>query len=160
MSWLSDFKSLILRGRDSFFFKYLKNISRRIYSAKYKGAGILQIILHNVIHCKGRCQENFFSQLVSKLRLMGSPWTSVFYHTTSLWVESNLECNLCCYTCFTLKLFTTMQWERKRKFEFNLCCLMTPGLSKDIQCHVWPYSFLCLQITRSDIRPHINGLSA
>ena len=26
----------------------------------------------------------FFSQLVSKLRLMGSPWTSVFYHTTPL----------------------------------------------------------------------------
>ena len=22
---------------------------------------------------------------------------------------------------------------------FGLCCLMTPGLSKDIQCHVWPY---------------------
>ena len=21
----------------------------------------------------------------------------------------------------------------------GLCCLMTPGLSKDIQCHVWPY---------------------
>ena len=26
----------------------------------------------------------FFSQLVNKLRLMGSPWTSIFYHTTSL----------------------------------------------------------------------------
>ena len=23
----------------------------------------------------------------------------------------------------------------------GLCCLMTPGLSKDIQCHVWPYFF-------------------
>ena len=22
-----------------------------------------------------------------------------------------------------------------------LCCLMTPGLSKDIRCHVWPYFF-------------------
>ena len=22
---------------------------------------------------------------------------------------------------------------------FGLCCLMTPGLSKDIRCHVWPY---------------------
>ena len=31
---------------------------------------------------------------------------------------------------------------------------MTHGLSKDIQCHVWPYSFLCLHITRSDIMPH------
>ena len=24
---------------------------------------------------------------------------------------------------------------------FGLCCLMTPGLSKDIRCHVWPYFF-------------------
>ena len=37
----------------------------------------------------------------------------------------------------------------------GLCCLMTPGLSKDIQCHVSPYVFLILQITRSDIRLHI-----
>ena len=22
---------------------------------------------------------------------------------------------------------------------FDLCCVMTPGLSKDIRCHVWPY---------------------
>ena len=35
---------------------------------------------------------------------------------------------------------------------------MKPSLSKDIQCHGWPYSFndfICLQITTSDIRPHI-----
>ena len=32
--------------------------------------------------------------------------------------------------------------------EFVFCCLMTPGLSKDIQCHVRPYSFLCLQLAR------------
>ena len=32
---------------------------------------------------------------------------------------------------------------------------MTPGLSKDIWCHVWPYFFLNLQIARSDIRPHM-----
>ena len=24
---------------------------------------------------------------------------------------------------------------------FGLCCLMTPSLSKDIQCHAWPYFF-------------------
>ena len=37
---------------------------------------------------------------------------------------------------------------------------MTPGLSEDIQCHVWPYSFLGLQITKVDISPQIkNGLS-
>ena len=35
----------------------------------------------------------------------------------------------------------------------SLCCLLTPGLNKDIRCHVWPYYFLCLQITKSDIGP-------
>ena len=33
---------------------------------------------------QGRCGENFFSQLVNILRLVGSPWPSIFYHTTSL----------------------------------------------------------------------------
>ena len=33
----------------------------------------------------------------------------------------------------------------------GLCCLMTPGLSKDIRVHTFPN----LQFTRSDIRPHI-----
>ena len=37
----------------------------------------------------------------------------------------------------------------------GLCCLMTPGLSKDIRCHVWPYFYKQVQISRSDIRPHI-----
>ena len=36
----------------------------------------------------------------------------------------------------------------------GLCCLMIPCFSKEIQCHVW-LLFLHLQITRSDIRPHI-----
>ena len=35
----------------------------------------------------------------------------------------------------------------------GLCCLMTPGLSKDIQCRT-TILFLNLQITRSNIRPH------
>ena len=41
------------------------------------------------------------------------------------------------------------------------CCFMTPYLSKVIQCRVWPSSFPCLHITRSDIRPHTKkcGLS-
>ena len=42
-----------------------------------------------------------------------------------------------------------------RDFE-ALYCLMTPGLSKDIQCHVRYYSFLRLHITRSDIRQHLD----
>ena len=36
------------------------------------------------------------------------------------------------------------------------CCLMTPGLRKDIRCHCMTILFfLNLEITRSDIRPHI-----
>ena len=38
---------------------------------------------------------------------------------------------------------------------FGLCCLMTPGLSKGIWCHVLSSLFLNLQVTRSDVRPHI-----
>ena len=34
---------------------------------------------------------------------------------------------------------------------FGLCCLMTPGLSKDIRCHVWPYFF---KLENSQIRHH------
>ena len=32
---------------------------------------------------------------------------------------------------------------------------MTPGLRKDIWFHIWPRSFLCMRITRSDIRLHV-----
>ena len=42
------------------------------------------------------------------------------------------------------------------EFAWSLCCLMTHGLSEYIRCHVWSYSFPSLQITRSDIRPHVN----
>ena len=39
-------------------------------------------------------------------------------------------------------------------FGFVLCCLMTPGLSKDsVSCMA--ILFLKLQITRTDITPHI-----
>ena len=41
---------------------------------------------------------------------------------------------------------------------FGLCCLMTPGLRKDIRCHEWPYTFLNLQITSPNIRPHIKWI--
>ena len=32
--------------------------------------------------------------------------------------------------------------------QMTLYCLMAPGLSKDIQCHVQSYYILCLQITK------------
>ena len=36
-----------------------------------------------------------------------------------------------------------------------VCYLLILCLRKDIQSHAWPYSFLCLQITRSVIRQYI-----
>ena len=39
-----------------------------------------------------------------------------------------------------------------RPLKIGLCHLMTPGLSKDIQYHVWPHFFKNLLITRSDIK--------
>ena len=36
-----------------------------------------------------------------------------------------------------------------------LCCLLTFGLSKGIQCHAGPHYFLCFQTTRTDIRPQV-----
>ena len=39
---------------------------------------------------------------------------------------------------------------------FELCCLLKPGLSKDIQCHVSTYAFLPFQITRTNIGLQVN----
>ena len=49
-------------------------------------------------------------------------------------------------------LFTAYK-SRYISWVWVLCCLMTPGLSRDIWWHVRPHSF-CLQITTPDIRPH------
>ena len=47
----------------------------------------------------------------------------------------------------------TIAWS----LSLSLSCLVTPGPSKDIQCHVWPYHILSLglQITKSDTGPQI-----
>ena len=37
----------------------------------------------------------------------------------------------------------------------SFSCLVTSGHSKENRCHVGPYSFLSLQITRADIRPQV-----
>ena len=42
---------------------------------------------------------------------------------------------------------------KKKEMFFSLSCLVTPGLWKDIQCHVWPCSSLSFQFTISDIPP-------
>ena len=57
----------------------------------------------------------------------------------------------CFMSLLLLLLYVLVVW-------FGLCCLMTPGLSKDIRCHVWPIDhtfYKQVQISRSDIRPHI-----
>ena len=36
-----------------------------------------------------------------------------------------------------------------------LCYIVTPGLNKDIWCHVWPCSVRCLQMTGMDIWPQV-----
>ena len=43
---------------------------------------------------------------------------------------------------------------KSHPWQNSLCCFMTPHLIGDIWCQIWPCSFLCLQITRSDIRAH------
>ena len=64
-------------------------------------------------------------------------------------------------------------WKLQESF-LVLCYLMTPSLTKNIRCHVWPYtslrvfsntllyvllmhssSSLCLHITKSDLRPYL-----
>ena len=50
----------------------------------------------------------FFSQFVSKLRLMGSPWRSVFYHTTSLSLFQTDSQNLA--GASSLKCLTSVIW--------------------------------------------------
>ena len=86
MSWSSDFRSIILRGRNFFFFKYLKK--RFVVWSRQcliEGLFFLQIFFYATLYvANAHVPRFFFSQLVSKLRLMGLPWTSVFYYSTSL----------------------------------------------------------------------------
>ena len=85
MSWSSDFRLIILRGRDFFLFNIKKRFVIGSRKCLIQGGGIFANIFTQRSHCKGRSRRGeFFSQLVIKLRLMGSPWTSIFYYTTSL----------------------------------------------------------------------------
>ena len=84
MSWSSDFRSIILRGREVFF-----NIKKKFVVGSRKrliqGGGIFANIFTQCSTLQTQMSSGeFFSQLVIKLRLMGSPWTSTFYHITSL----------------------------------------------------------------------------
>ena len=38
-------------------------------------------------------------------------------------------------------VFCNFYFCKLKGFGFDLCCLMTPDLSKDIWCHVGPYFF-------------------
>ena len=44
-------------------------------------------------------------------------------------------------TQHTFKCFQYKQLQNHFLVWFGLGCLKTPGLSKDIRCHVWPYFF-------------------
>ena len=54
-------------------------------------------------------------------------------------------------------LHESWEWEIKDPYETGwvLHCLMTFDLNKDIRCHIWPYSILCLQITKLEVRPWV-----
>ena len=58
--------------------------------------------------------------------------------------------------CFSELVMLLAPYLNKIIFKHHDCVvLMTPGLSKDIQCHVrMTIHFLNLQLTRSDIWPH------
>ena len=59
------------------------------------------------------------------------------------WV-SRVLCKAHTFTLITLTKIVHCQYTSEGILWYQikvsvLCCLMTPGLSKDIQCHVWPY---------------------
>ena len=94
MSW----SSIIFEGAGFFLFIFLIFKKRFLVGSRQcqiQGGGFLKNIFTQRYKLQRQMSGDFFFQLVSKLMLMGSPWTSIFYHPTSLWVESNLECNLC-----------------------------------------------------------------
>ena len=67
-------------------------------------------------------------------------WVSMQIHTELVILEIHLAVNL---QSLIAPLYFAVQ------LGFVLCYLMASGLSKDIRCHVQPYSFHCLQITQS-----------
>ena len=67
-------------------------------------------------------------------------WNSLSFHTT----QTTDQCKHCKMTC-SCDLWTLRPSYMLRRL--SLCW-------KDIQCHVRPYTFLRLQITRSDIMPY------
>ena len=93
MPWSSNFRSIILRRRHFFlfffFFFFFFNVKKEFVIGSRKcqiqGGGIFANIFTKRSALQRQMSSGeFFSQLVNKLRLMGSPWTSIFYRTTSL----------------------------------------------------------------------------
>ena len=79
--------------------------------------------------------------------------------TTQMEVECNAQlyestCRVSVSQLVYLYVFTELFHEEDPSLIGDLCCLMTPGLSKDIKCHM-TILLLNLQITRSDVRTHI-----
>ena len=56
------------------------------------------------------------------------------------------------YICYRVYFTDSIIWKVGLCY---LCCFMTPGLSKDIRCHVWPYVSKLAIHQIADIRSHI-----
>ena len=72
-------------------------------------------------------------------------WCSIvqYWHTLQLW------CSIVQYW-HTLRLgISIINLTQESSYDKGLC-LLTPGLSKDIRCHVWPYYFLCICLRSSE----------
>ena len=61
MSWSSDFPSIILRGRDLFFFKCLKKVSRRIYTVPNTWGRVFCKYFYTLYIAKADVGRIFFS---------------------------------------------------------------------------------------------------
>ena len=102
----------------------------------------------NTLHPRPNCPNHCNSPLYCLLQILSTfPEYITFpgrlkYLAMSAWKSLHNNCKVV-RICIHFKCLSRV-----------LCCLMTTGLRKDI--NVWPYSFLCQQITRADITPQVN----
>ena len=110
------------------------------------GLGVIKQI--NLVEINGR-SHSFMTTIVKKTHI----WD--IFPSTACWACTN-ETEL---TDRCIFWYYTAHWLNEFRV-WVLYYLKPPGLSKDIRCHVWSYSFLCLQIIRSDIKPHVFSMPA
>ena len=120
-------------------------------------------ILWHVAEWIGRCNQGqtvwgwFFYNCLAHLKVpiavTGTWWNKKFYLVTQPAISMRyiLPKKMGLLRC---EFLYQWRWSVRRVFEY-LCCSVTLGLRKDIPCHVKPYPFLSLQITKADIRPQL-----